>query len=59
MLVTNRYIGQAIVIRQKDKPDIVVTILETGGRSARIGIDAPDDVTLIREELLPRTSEVS
>jgi len=58
MLVTNRHIGQAIIIRQENKPDIVVTVLETGHRSARIGIDAPDDVVLIREELLPRTHNV-
>ena len=48
MLVLGRDIGEKILIGN----DIVVTVLRKGGKSGiRIGIDAPDDVRIIRAEL--------
>ena len=48
MLVLGRYEGQSILM-----PDIGVTIkvLVIDGNKVRIGIDAPSDVLILREEL--------
>jgi len=34
--------------------DVTVTVLRVDGNQVRIGIDAPDDVKILREELLER-----
>lgn len=48
MLVLGRYEGQSILM-----PDIGVTIkvLVIDGNKVRIGIDAPKDVAVLREEV--------
>lgn len=48
MLVLTRRKNQSIVIGD----DIVVTVLEVKGEQIRIGITAPRDVQVYREELL-------
>lgn len=52
MLVLKRYVGEKILI---DGGRIVVTLVETACRNgrpfARIGIQAPHDVTVHREEV--------
>ncbi len=50
MLILSRHKGQRIIIDH----DIVITVLETGSGQTRIGIDAPDEVKIYREELLQR-----
>jgi carbon storage regulator len=35
---------------------VVVTVLEVQGNKARIGIDAPEDIHVLRSELLDRVS---
>lgn len=47
MLILARKEGESIVI----DGDIVVTILKIGGGSMKIGITAPDEVTILRNEL--------
>ncbi len=47
MLVLSRKLDQAIVIGD----DIRVRILKIKGNTIRIGIEAPDDVRIIRSEL--------
>lgn len=47
MLVLTRRAGQSIMIGT----DIVVTVLEVGGEAVRIGIQAPSDVAVHREEV--------
>ena len=47
MLVLSRKSNQSIVIDS----DITVTVLETHGKRVRIGIEAPNDVKIIRAEL--------
>lgn len=47
MLVLSRSKGEKIVINN----DIVLTILEVSGDHVRIGIDAPPEVTVYREEI--------
>jgi carbon storage regulator len=50
MLVLSRKVGQRIVIDDK----ITLEILEVSGSRVRIGIQAPNGVTILREELLLR-----
>jgi len=50
MLVLTRRIGETIRIG----PHIVVTILGVSGSQIRIGIDAPKDVAVHREEVFER-----
>lgn len=49
MLVTTRQAGQAIVIGGK----IRVVILK-GGKHVRVGVEAPEDVPILREEVLDK-----
>jgi carbon storage regulator len=50
MLVLTRKPGDSIRIG----PDIVVTVLGVNGQQARLGIEAPKDVTVHREEVHAR-----
>ncbi len=47
MLVLSRKIGEKVVIGN----NITVTVVETKGNRVRLGISAPDDVRILREEL--------
>ena len=47
MLVLSRKCGQTVSIGQ----DITITFLRVGGRVAKIGIDAPSLVRILRGEL--------
>ena len=53
MLVLRRKVEEAIVLNG----DIRVIILAVEGERVKIGIEAPDDVTIVREELLLREQE--
>lgn len=48
MLVLTRKPGEKIHVG----PEIVVTVLEVVGNKIRLGIDAPENVRVLREELL-------
>lgn len=50
MLVLSRKPGEKLVING----DIIVTITEIAGGKVRIGIDAPQDVKILRSELTDR-----
>ncbi len=50
MLVLTRKVGERIVIDN----NITVEVLEVNGNRVRIGIQAPDGVTILRKELLLR-----
>lgn len=50
MLILTRRIGESIMIRD----DIKITILGQHGSIIRIGIDAPRDVPVFREEVYRR-----
>jgi carbon storage regulator len=50
MLILTRRIGETIRIG----PHIVVTVLGVKGSQVRIGIDAPKDVEVHREEIFDR-----
>lgn len=47
MLVLGRKINESIIIGE----DIIVTILAVEGERVKIGIDAPADVSILRQEL--------
>jgi carbon storage regulator len=50
MLILSRKVGESLVIAD----DIVVTVLASRGRDVRIGICAPRDVPVHREEVHER-----
>lgn len=47
MLILTRKVGESIIVGD----DVRVSILEIKGRQVRIGIQAPHDVTIHREEI--------
>ncbi|MBN2555730.1 MAG: carbon storage regulator CsrA [Anaerolineales bacterium] len=53
MLVLTRRINESIMIGD----DIVITILAVDGDKAKLGIDAPRDVAILREELYSAVQE--
>ena len=53
MLILTRRIGETVRIAD----DILVTIIEVKGNQVRLGIDAPADVTVLREELVQTDHE--
>jgi len=48
MLVLRRKVGENIVMTG----GITISILEVSGNRVKIGISAPDDIRIVREELL-------
>jgi carbon storage regulator len=50
MLVLARKIGESVVIDGR----IVVRVVGAGGGRARLGIEAPDDVLILRSEVAAR-----
>ena len=55
MLVLSRRAGQQIVIGT----DIVLTIVDIGPNTVRIGIDAPKEIEILRAELIGKKPDNS
>lgn len=53
MLVLTRKVGEKIVIGD----DIKIMVMEIKGKQVRIGIDAPSDTTVHREEVYERIKD--
>jgi carbon storage regulator len=53
MLVLSRKLGQRFQVGQ----DVRVTIVKIDRNSVRIGIEAPEDVSVYREEIVPAEKE--
>lgn len=53
MLILSRNCDEVICVGDS----IRITVLEIRGNKARIGIDAPKDVKIVREEILNRGEE--
>lgn len=53
MLVLSRKAGQKIIINDK----ITITVVRVAQGSVRIGIEAPNDCTIVREEILETADE--
>ncbi len=54
LLILTRKAGEKLVIND----DIVITILEFKGNQVRVGIDAPDEVSILREEVYDRIMQI-
>ena len=54
MLVIARRHGEQIIIRVENVPDITITMIHSSPGKCRLGIDAPPEVKILREELEPR-----
>jgi carbon storage regulator len=50
MLVVTRHIGERIMIGS----DVVVTVLGVNGNQVRLGVEAPKDIPVHREEIFER-----
>lgn len=53
MLVLTRRKGEALKIGE----NIQIRILEVNGHQVRVGIEAPREIVILREELRPNTKE--
>jgi carbon storage regulator len=53
MLVLSRKIDQEILIGE----EIVVTVISVNGNRVKLGIEAPEDVRILRKEVIPFASE--
>lgn len=54
MLVLSRKVGEQICVPDFD---IVLTVLGVRGKRVRLGIIAPDEITVVREELWRRSQQ--
>jgi len=52
MLILTRRPGESIIIELPTGEQIKVTVLTNTSNQVRIGTDAPDDIAIMREELL-------
>lgn len=52
MLILTRKTGEKILIAE----DVTITVLNVSGTQVKLGIDAPKDVRIMREELLDATA---
>lgn len=57
MLVLTRKFGEKIVIQYADGKEVIIQYVELKGNSVRLGIDAPQDVKIWREELYHKEME--
>ena len=52
MLILSRRIGETFILELPTGEQIKVTVLTNTSNQVRIGTDAPDDIAIMREELL-------
>lgn len=53
MLILTRNVGQKIMIGD----DVTITVMTVSGQQVRIGIDAPQEVSIDREEVRQRKTD--
>ena len=52
MLVLSRKEGESIIFNLPSGEQIIVKLTEYSGQQTKVGIEAPQDVEVLREELL-------
>jgi carbon storage regulator len=52
MLILTRRPGETLIIELPTGEQIQVKVLEVKGNQIRISTDAPDDISIVREELV-------
>jgi carbon storage regulator len=52
MLILTRRPGESLIIETPTGKQITVIVLGVKGNQVRIGTEAPDDIAIVREELL-------
>lgn len=57
MLVLSRRVHESIQLQLPNGEIITVYLNDISGKQAKIGIAAPDDVVIVREELLVEAEE--
>jgi len=57
MLILTRRVGETVIIELPTGEKIQVAVLGVKGNQVRIGTDAPDDIQIMREELLEKLPE--
>ena len=55
MLILTRRVGESLMIGD----DVTITVLGVKGNQVRIGVDAPKEVAVHREEILNRIEEAA
>ena len=55
MLILTRRPGEILIIETPAGERIEVTVLEVKGNQVKIGTDAPNDIAIVREELLEKS----
>lgn len=55
MLILTRRVGESLMIGD----DVTITVLGVKGNQVRIGVNAPKEVAVHREEILNRIADVS
>jgi len=54
MLILTRRVGETIIIETPTGERIEVAVLGVKGSQVRIGTNAPDDIQILREELIDK-----
>jgi carbon storage regulator len=54
MLILTRRVGETVIIELPTGEKIQVAVLGVKGNQLRIGTEAPDDIQIMREELLEK-----
>ena len=55
MLILTRRVGESLMIGD----DVTITVLSVKGNQVRIGVDAPKEVAVHREEILNRIEDAA
>jgi len=55
MLILTRRPGETLIIETPAGERIEVTVLEVKGNQVKIGTDAPNEIAIVREELLEKS----
>ena len=59
MLVLSRKVGESIILKLPNDEQVRICLTEYQGQQTRVGIEAPEAIKIIREELLYKTNEYS